>query len=86
MELLKQDQYRPMPVMKQIVSLFAGTNGYLDPYPVKDVKRYEEEMLSYVESSHRAFLDNLAKMGKFDDGLRNGLKAILDNFKNVFKA
>ena len=47
-EILKQDQYKPMPVEKQIVIIFAATNGYLDALPVADCRRYEKELLSWI--------------------------------------
>ena len=56
MELLKQGQYVPMPVEKQVVSLFAGTNGYLDEIPLDQVRRYERELLEMMELKHAELL------------------------------
>ncbi|OGS37540.1 MAG: F0F1 ATP synthase subunit alpha [Elusimicrobia bacterium RIFOXYB2_FULL_49_7] len=86
MELLKQGQYNPMSVTRQILSIFAGTNGYLDAYEVKDVARYESEMIAYIEANHKGFVGKLTAGGKFDDDLKAELKKILDEFKTVFKA
>jgi F-type H+-transporting ATPase subunit alpha len=58
-ELLKQPQYVPMPVEKQIVSIYAGTKGYLDEVPVSKVQSYEKEMLAYLEGKHQAILDDI---------------------------
>ena len=51
-EILKQDQYQPMPVEKQIAIIFAATNGFLDALPVPDCRRYEKELLAWLDRSH----------------------------------
>ncbi len=58
-ELLKQPQYVPMPVEKQIVSIYAGTKGFLDEVPVNKVQAYEKEMLSYLEGKYQTVLDEI---------------------------
>ena len=58
-ELLKQPQYVPMPVEKQIVSIYAGTKGFLDDVPVNKVQAYEKEMLSYLEGKYQSLLDDI---------------------------
>jgi len=85
MALLKQPQYQPYPVWNQIVSMFAGTNGYLDELEVKDVRRYEEEMLFYVTTSQKAFMEKLKEKRALGDDLKKELKTILDEFKRQFK-
>ena len=52
-EILKQDQYVPMPVEKQIVVIFAATNGFLDAVPVADCRRYEKELLAWMDRARR---------------------------------
>jgi F-type H+-transporting ATPase subunit alpha len=86
MALLKQGQYKPYPVIEQVISIFAGTNGFLDPYPVEAVQRYEEEMLAYVNAGHKPFMEKLLAKGALDDELKAELKSILESFKARFKA
>ena len=56
-ELLKQGQYQPMPFEEQVVSIFAGVNGFLDTVPVRDVTRFEASLLAHVRAEHRGLLD-----------------------------
>ncbi len=84
-EVLKQGQYVPMPVEKQILSIYAATNNWLKDYPVKVVKRYESEMLTYVEANHKDILDDLRKYKKLDeDNLRTRIDKALEAFKGTF--
>lgn len=83
-ELLKQPQFHPMPFEEQVVSLFAGTNGYIDGIEVSDVNRYEEAMLSYMRSSHNDLLATIRETGDFSDETKSKLTAALDNFAKIF--
>ena len=65
-ELLKQGIQSPMPVEEQVVSLFAGTRGYLDPIPVEDVRRFERELLDYAHSRHGDLLRGIVETGAVD--------------------
>src|SRR5580704_8114642 len=60
-ELLKQGQYQPMPVEEQVVSLFAGTQGFLDTLPVEQVARFEAELLQHIRDQHGDILDQITK-------------------------
>jgi F-type H+-transporting ATPase subunit alpha len=80
-ELLKQPLNSPMPVEEQVVSIYAGTNGYLDDVPVEDVIRFESELLEHVRSTHGTLLDEL-RFG----GVPDALGEIIDDFKTHFKA
>jgi F-type H+-transporting ATPase subunit alpha len=84
-ELLKQDQYVPMPVEKQVVSIFAGTNGYLDEIPVEHVQRYEKELLELMELKHRDLLAQIATEKDLSDHITTRLKSILQQFTDSFK-
>jgi len=84
-ELLKQGQYAPMPVEKQIVSIFAGTNGFLDEIPLEHVERYEQELLELMELKHGAILQEIAEKKDLPDDLTGRLKAILQQFTDSFK-
>lgn len=81
-ELLKQDQYQPMPVEKQVVSLFAGTRGFLDDIPVQDVRRFERDLLSYFEEKHQDLLDEIKNTGNLPD--EEKLMKAIEEFKKGF--
>ncbi|MFN7177159.1 MAG: F0F1 ATP synthase subunit alpha [Thermaurantiacus sp.] len=83
-ELLKQKQFAPMPVEEQVVSIFAGTNGYLDQLPVADVGRFEEMMLAYMRAEHGGVLQTIRSSGDLSDETRALLKAALDSFAKTF--
>ncbi len=84
-ELLKQDQYKPMPVEKQVVSIFYGTSGYLDQIPVTDVKKFEEEILEYIELKHKDILLEILETKDLSNQLIERLKQIGDEFLKTFK-
>ena len=83
-ELLKQKQFSPMPVEEQVVSIYAGTNGYLDAIPVGRVTDYEEQLLSYMRRDHANVLKTIADTGKFEDDTRDKVKAALETFAKQF--
>ncbi len=85
-EILKQGQYQPLPIEKQVVAIFAVNNGYVDEYPTTDVQRYEKEMISFMESSYADLLDTLRDKKAIDDELQDKIKAALDEFKGQFAA
>jgi F-type H+-transporting ATPase subunit alpha len=85
-EILKQGQYVPLPVEKQVVAIFAVNNGYVDEYPATDVQRYESEMISFMESNYADVLSTLAEKKAIDDELEGKIKAALDEFKGQFVA
>ena len=83
-ELLKQKQFSPMPFEEQTVSIFAGTNGYLDGIPTNRVTEYESAMLSHMRSEHGALLEEIRTTGKFEDDVKNKVVAALDTFTKQF--
>ncbi len=83
-ELLKQPQFSPMPVEEQVVSIFAGTNGYIDSVAVDRVTEYEAAMLSYMRNEHADVLKTIADTGKFEDDTRAKVKSALDTFAKQF--
>jgi F-type H+/Na+-transporting ATPase subunit alpha len=85
-ELLKQGQYEPLPVEKQILIVYAGTNGFVDELPLTVLKKYEQELYSFVESKHPAIYDDILKKRELDSDLRAKLNKALEEFKGVFKA
>jgi F-type H+-transporting ATPase subunit alpha len=83
-ELLKQGQYQPMPVEEQVASIFAGTQGFADAVPVKDVTRYEAAMLSYLRSDHADVLGKIRDTKALDDDTAGKLKDALAAFGKQF--
>jgi F-type H+-transporting ATPase subunit alpha len=84
-ELLKQGQYVPMPVENQVVSIFSGTNGYLDEIPVEHVQRYEKELLEMMQMNHPDLMASIAEKKDLSDDITTKLKAILEKFTDSFK-
>ena len=83
-ELLKQPQYKPYPVEKQVISLYAGSKGYIDDLPVQDVTRFEAELLKYVDNSTPEIGADIIKNKKITDANEEALKKVLDDFKQTF--
>lgn len=85
-EILKQPQYAPLPMEKQVAILYAGANGYLDKLPVTAMKDYEDEMFSYVESNEPSIFADLKEKQEFTDEIKEKLNKTLDSFGETFKA
>ncbi len=85
-EILKQGQYQPMPVEKQVISIFAANYGFVDEYPTAVIQRYEKELLTFMESNYADVLATLREKKAIDDELQNKIKAALDEFKGQFVA
>lgn len=84
-ELLKQGQYEPVPVEKQVISVFVGTQGFLETVPVKDVKRFEKEFLEYVELKNPDILSELLDTKILSDEITDKLKKSVTEFLGKFK-
>jgi len=85
-EILKQAQYKPMPVEKQVLVIYAANNGYVDAYPVGAIKRFETELLSFMESKHGQLLGDLKAKKAIDAELEGRIKSALEEFKGQFVA
>ena len=85
-EILKQPQYKPVPVERQILVIFAGTNGYLEMYPENVLQRYEEELYTFAENQHPGIFKEIKEKKALDADLEKKVKGILDEFKGQFKA
>src|SRR5690348_16339579 len=85
-EILKQDQYQPLPVERQIVIIWAGSNKYLDDLEISEVRRFEREMYVYIETNNPGLFTNIREKKALDDSIRAELKSTLDAFKEAFKA
>jgi F-type H+-transporting ATPase subunit alpha len=87
-ELLKQGQYVPLPVEKQVLILFAATNGFIDAYPVEVLGRYERELYAFADQSKRDVMSEIAQKGadgKAFDGLAEKMRALLTEFAKAFQ-
>jgi F-type H+-transporting ATPase subunit alpha len=85
-ELLKQPQYRPMPVQEQVTSLFAATRGFMDDVPVDAVRRFEDELLDFMRNSKATVLNDIKTKQALDDALTSQLSAAIEEFKKGFRA
>jgi len=85
-EILKQPQYQPVAVEKQVVIVYAATKGFLDAVPVDDVRRYEEDLYRFLETRHPAVLNGIAEKKVLDDDVKGALEAALKEFGQQFLA
>ncbi len=85
-EILKQDQYKPLAFSKQIMIIFAGTNGYLDDLEVDQVRAFSEELNKYVESMNPKLLEAIMQKKTIDDALKADIEKMLKEFKGRFVA
>jgi F-type H+-transporting ATPase subunit alpha len=85
-ELLKQDQFSPLPVEKQVISIYAGVNGYLDDLPVNDVRRFEADLLSFVENTQGDLLHSIRDKKELSNEIKQGLDSVIKEFKQRFTA
>jgi F-type H+-transporting ATPase subunit alpha len=83
-ELLKQDQYVPLPVAKQVLSVFAGTNGYIDDIPVEDVRKFEAELFRYVDNTAPGLWQKVATKKTIDDEVKAEFVKLITDFKARF--
>jgi F-type H+-transporting ATPase subunit alpha len=83
-EILKQDQYQPLPFSKQIMIIFAGTNGYLDDLEIEQVRPFSEELNKYVESMNPKLLDAIMQKKTIDDSMKAEIEKTLKEFKQRF--
>ena len=84
-ELLKQPQYQPLPMEKQVVVLYAGTKGYLDDYPLDAITKYEQGLYPFIENRHPEIFSELAEKEELTDELEGKLKKALDAYAQEFK-
>jgi F-type H+-transporting ATPase subunit alpha len=85
-EVLKQPQYQPVPVEKQVAIIYAVTNGHLDDLPVPHIRQWERDFLAYLEASHPAVLTDIRTKKSLDDDLTKRLKGAIAAFKPLFVA
>jgi F-type H+/Na+-transporting ATPase subunit alpha len=85
-EVLKQDQYSPLPFSKQILIIYAGTNGYLDDVPVEQVRPFEKALYEYVDTMNPGLFENIMKKKALDDQLKTEMNKVLKECKERFLA
>jgi F-type H+-transporting ATPase subunit alpha len=85
-EVLKQPQYQPLPVEKQVAIIYAATNGYLDPIPVEQIRAYEIELYKFLDTRRASLLAALAEKKAIDDAIKAELNAALEEFGKTFAA
>jgi F-type H+-transporting ATPase subunit alpha len=84
-EILKQNQYVPLPVEKQVVIIFAGTNGYLDSLDVSDCRNFEQSLYRFLDTSHPGLLTRIRERKEIDDELKTDLQKVLKEAVEKFK-
>ena len=84
-ELLKQPQYQPMSVMDQILSIYAGTRGFLDEVPVNDVARWEKAFLTFMHDRYQNIIDEFAAADDLTDAIVEKLNGVIEEFQKGFK-
>jgi F-type H+-transporting ATPase subunit alpha len=83
-EILKQDQYQPLPFSKQILIIFAGTNGFLDDLPVDQIRDFESELYRFVDTSYPKLGPSIMEKKTIDDALKAEIQKALKEFKERF--
>src|SRR6056297_465762 len=84
-EALKQPQYTPMDIEKQIIIIYTVINGYLDDIPVSNVERFEEEFLTYVDNNHEYLKQKIKKEEELTDEIENKLVSVIEEFEEIFE-
>ena len=85
-EVLKQAQYAPLPVERQVVLIYAGTNGMLDDIEVNDVRAFEDGLYKFIDLQHKDLFADIVAKQALDDGLKSRLATVLEGYKAEFKA
>jgi F-type H+-transporting ATPase subunit alpha len=85
-EILKQDQYKPLSTVQQVMSLFSGVRGLMDDIEIADAKKFENGFLNFMEEKHKEIIETIEKAKKIDDDTETKLKAAVQEFKELFNA
>ena len=80
-ELLKQNQYSPLSVAEQVISVFSGVNGYLDDIDLGQIKSFESDLIDLMRSTHQDIINSINESGNFDDDVKDRLVGIIEDFK-----
>jgi len=84
-ELLKQPQYKPMQVWEQVISLYAGTKGYMDTVEVDNILDFQNKLLAYVKANNKNIVEEITKTGIIDENTEKELKQTIEKFKIIFQ-
>ena len=84
-ELLKQPQYSPMQVWEQVISLYAGTKGYMDTVEVDNILTFQNKLLAYIKANNKNIVGEITKTGIIDENTEKELKKIIEDFKIIFQ-
>ena len=85
-ELLKQPQYKPLSVVQQIISIFAGVRGLVDDIPVADIQKFESGLINFIEDKHQNLVEKIDAAKKLDDDSEAQLQAAIEEFKGLFQS
>ncbi|HAR63988.1 MAG: F0F1 ATP synthase subunit alpha [Candidatus Margulisiibacteriota bacterium] len=85
-EVLKQDQYQPLDISRQVISLYAVVNNFLNDIPVEKIRKFESGLLEFIENEHPDFLEEIDNKNALDDQLRNNINSAIEAFKQYYKA
>jgi len=85
-EILKQDQYVPMDVEKQVVAVWSATNGFADDVPVSQIRHYEAELMKFLDAGGAALLSALREKQQINDEVKGMLTSTLEEFKKRYSA
>jgi F-type H+-transporting ATPase subunit alpha len=84
-EILKQPQYKPLPVEKQVLIIYAGTNGYLEGFPEASLKKYEEELFTFVDEKYPEVTREIREKMEISSTLQGKLDQVFKEFNVIFK-
>jgi F-type H+-transporting ATPase subunit alpha len=84
-ELLKQPNFQPVPVERQVIAIWAGTNGYLDDVQVDDVRRFEAEFLEHVDANHEGIPKHIREQGTLPEEIEQQLHDAVKEFRRRFR-
>ena len=85
-ELLKQPQYKPLSVVQQIISIFAGVRGLVDDIPVADIQKFESGLINFIDDKHQSLIEKIGAAKKLDDDSEAELQAAIEEFKGLFQS
>jgi len=83
-EVLKQGQYKPFPVERQVVIIYSAINGFCDDYETSTLGRYESELFAFLDSKYASVWEAIQKKKQFDDDVKTELTKALEEFKGLF--
>jgi F-type H+-transporting ATPase subunit alpha len=84
-ELLKQDQYVPMPFEEQVILIFAGTQGFLDEMPLESIRAFEEQFLNFIRTKKQDVAKEVREKKALDDDLKAKISAAITEFMKIFQ-